>query len=303
MGYLDAHGRDLPALEKIEKLFAEGTQTGVRVCIAPHMIAENDSDLTPPYTQMPRPIAGIMLSRCSIPTTYTGDGICRTVFGEAVTKLPEKALSEGLVLDAVSALLLAERGVDVGFAEGQDLRKTLRNLTPNRVLDENDTPDVLIRAGGTYLTAAPKNAAHVHLSVLASGEKYPLCYTYENSKGQRFLVWLFHAASIARNSDLTEGYHIQKAMTKGVEWVAKRPLPAKCEKHPQLYMLCRESEKMLTVGLYNCFPDTVFAPTVTLNDTFAKVTDTVNVRATLAGDTVTLSDIPPFSFCAFAVEK
>ena len=302
-GYLDAHIRDLDALEKIEKMFQNGTQSGVRVFVAPHLIGESDSDLTPPYTQVPRPIAGTMLSRCTLPTTYTGNGICRAVFGEAVTKLPESALDEGLMLDAVSAMLLAERGVDVGLAQGQDLRKSLCNLPPNRVLDESGTPDVLIRAGGVYLTAALQSSARVLLKVMAGGEEYPLCYTYENEKGQRFLVWLFHAASVARNSDLTEGYHIQAAMIKGVEWIAKRPLPAKCEKHPQLYMMCREDAKTRTVCLFNCFPDTIFAPTVTLDGAYTKVTDTANVTAAVNGNTVTLSDVPPFCFCAFAVEK
>ena len=302
-GYLAAHNRNLPVLEKLEKMFSQGTPAGVRVCIAPHLIGESDSDLTPPYSQMPRPIAGTMLSRCTIPTTYEGDGICRAVFGEAVTKLPENALNGGLVLDAVSAMLLAKRGVDVGFAEDQDLRKTLRTLTPNRVLDENGTPDVLIRAGGTYLTAALKKNARVLLTVVANGEEYPLCYTYENAKEQRFFVWLFHSASVARNADVTEGYHIQKAMTEGVEWIARNSLPAKCEKHPQLYMMCRETEKTRTVGLFNCFPDTIFAPTLTLDGAYTKVTDTVNVSAAVNGNTVTLSDVPPFSFCAFTVEK
>lgn len=302
-GYLQAHERNLPALEKIEKMFAAGKQTGVRVCVAPHLIAESDSDLTPPYTQMPRPVAGTMLSRCTIPVTYTEDGIARAVFGEAVTKLPESALDEGLVLDAVSALLLAERGVDVGFADAKNLRAQLRELAPNRVSDEDGTPAVLVRAKGTYLVADLKKTARVLLSVIANGEKVPLCYTYENATGQRFFVWLFHAAKISRDSDLTEGYLIQAAMIKGMEWVSKKPLPAKCENHPQLYMMCRESEKTHTVGLYNCFPDTIFAPTVTLGDSYQKVTDTVNTTATVRGNTATLTDIPPFSFCSFTVEK
>ena len=206
-------------------------------------------------------------------------------------------------MDAVSALLLAERGVDVGLADGRNLRACLRELAPNRVTDAQGVPAVLVRAAATYLAATLKNDTRVLLFVTAKGESVPLCYTYENEKGQRFLVWLFHSATISRNSDLTEGYHIQKAMTEGVEWLAKRPLPAKCEKHPQLYMTCREDENALTVGLYNCFPDTVFAPTLTLGNTYTKVTDTVNVSATVNGNTVTLTDIPPFSFCAFAVEK
>ena len=302
-GYLTAHERDLPALEKIEKIFSKGTQAGVRVCVAPHLIKESNSDLTPPYTQMPRPIAGTMLSRCTIPTTYTGNGICRAVFGEAVTRLPASALDNGLVLDAVSALLLTELGVDVGLAADQDLRAALKNLTPYRVIAADGTPAVLVRASGKFLTAALAKSADVKLSVMTKDATLPLCYTYENAKGQRFLVWLFHAATIARDSDLTEGVLIQEAMTKGVEWVARAPLPAKCKKHPQLYMMCREGEKSRTVGLFNCFPDTVIAPTITLDEPFSKVADTVNTTATLAGNTVTLADIPPFSFCAFSVEK
>ena len=302
-GYLKAHERDLPALEKMGNIFENGMQTGVRVCVSPHMIGESDSDLTPPYTQMPRPIAGTMLQRCTIPTTYVGDGICRAVFGEAITKLPEKALDEGLVLDAVSALLLAERGVDVGLADAGNLRKRLGELAPNRVLDKDGTPAVLVRAKGTYLTADLKEGARLLLSVAANGQSFPLCYTYENKKGQRFLVWLFHSATIPRDSDLTEGYLIQRAMTEGVEWVAKKPLPIKCEGHPQLYVMCRQSEKGLSVGLFNCFPDTVFSPTLTLDNAYATVTDTVNTVATVKGNTVTLGDIPPFSFCSFALSR
>jgi len=302
-GYLNAHERDLSALEKMEEMSSVGAQTGVRVCVSPHLIGESDSDLTPPYTQMPRPVAGTMLTRCSIPTTYEGEGICRAVFGEAVTKLPEGALDEGLVLDAVSALLLAERGVDVGLAAGQELRKCLHTLTPTRVVGEGEEIAVLINAAGSFLRAQLAENAKVQLAVLVGGEQLPLCYTYENAKGQRFLVWLFHAGTIKRDSDLTRGYLIQKAMTAGVEWVARKPLPVKCEKHPQLYVMCKKSEKTMTVGLFNCFPDTVFAPTLALDEAYTTVTDTVNTTATVKSNTVTLTDLPPFSFCAFTLEK
>lgn len=303
-GYLDAHERDLPALEKLEKMFTTGEQAGVRVCVEPHLIAESDSDLTPPYTQMPRPIAGTMLTRCSIPTTYTNEGVCRAVFGEAVTKLPDSALDKGLVLDAVSALLLAERGVDVGLAKGQELRKCLCELTPSRVLHaDGGGQSILIKAAGKFLTAALTKDAEVQLNILANGTEYPLCYRYENAAGQRFLVWLFHSATVARDSDLTKGYLIQKAMTEGVEWAAKKPLPVKCPKHPQLYVMCRKDEKTLTVGLFNCFPDTVYTPTLALNGEYTAIADAVNVTATVAGNTLTLSSLPPFSFCAIQVKK
>jgi len=97
-GYLDAHERDLPALEKLEKMFAAGEQAGVRVCVEPHLIAESDSDLTPPYTQMPRPIAGTMLTRCSIPTTYTGKGLCRAMLSRLMKRYHELSMTGDVFL-------------------------------------------------------------------------------------------------------------------------------------------------------------------------------------------------------------
>ena len=206
------------------------------------------------------------------------------------------------MLDAVSALLLTEQGVDVGLAKGQDLRASLCKLSPNRLLGAGEEIDVLIRADATYLTADLAKTATVLLSVRAGDKTLPLCYTYENAKGQRFLVWLFHSADIKRDSDLTEGYLIQKAMATGVEWVAKAPLPAHCAGHPKLYMLCSESENALTVGLFNCFADAIPAPTVTLSGSY-RTLESFRGSGTLHGNTVTLSPLPAFSFTAFTVTK
>ena len=303
-GYLAAHKADLAALDALQTCFAAGEQAGVRVFTQPHLIEENDSDLTPPHPQMPRPVAGIMLSRCSIPTTYTGKGICRAVFGESVRRLEDTALSEGLVLDAVSALLLHERGVDVGFEAGQALRELLCEKAPQRVLraDRSELA-MLIKAKGTFLAAALKKTANVLLFVTQNGEELPLCYTYENAAGQRFFVWLFNAAAIPRDSDLTQGYLIQEAMHKGVEWVAKQPLPVVCEKNPGLYILCKKTESTMSVALFNAFADSILSPTITLDSTYATIADTVNTTAQLQGSTVTLDRLPAFSFAAFTVKK
>ncbi len=303
-GYLEAHKRDLPALAALEHCFADGEQAGVGVCVAPHLIGQSDSDLTPPHAQMPRPMAGIMLSRCSIPTTYTQNGICRAVFGEAVTTLSDKALGEGLVLDAVSALLLYERGVDVGLGEGQDLRRLLQLCNPNRVLSCDRTEQAMVcKARGKFLPAACKKDANVLLTLLADGKEFPLCYTYENGAGQRFLVWLFHAAELLRDSDLTKGYLIQETMINGIEWVAKKPLPVTCKKNPGLYIMCKKTENTMSVALFNAFADSIFTPTLALDEAYAEITAAVNTKGSVRGRTVTLSELPAFSFAAFTVKK
>ena len=303
-GYLRAHERDLSALEQMEHCFSDGEQVGVHVCVAPHLIEQSDSDLTPPHAQMPRPVAGTMLSRCSIPTTYTQNGICRAVFGEAVTTLPDEALCEGLVLDAVSALLLYERGVDVGLTEGQALRELLRHRIPGRVMSADRAESAFVyKAGGKFLLADCKKDARVLLTLLADGEKFPLCYTYENGAGQRFFVWLFHAAQLLRDSDLTKGYLIQEAMMNGIEWVAKKPLPVTCKKNPGLYIMCKKTENTMSVALFNAFADSIFTPTLTLDEAYAEFTAAVNTKGAVQGSTVTLSELPAFSFAAFTVKK
>lgn len=303
-GYLEQHKRDLRAMEKMEEMFSQGTQTGVNVSVFPHLIAQNDSDLTPPHQQMPRPLAGIMAARCSLPTTYTDQGLCRMIFGQDARAVDPSTLGNALVLDAVSALLLAERGVDVGLAAGQDLRAALCDLAPNRVLRADGAEQAaLIKAAGKFLTAPLSAGAEVQLLISANGAQYPLCYRYENAAGQRFLVWSFHAATLMRDSDLFEGYLIQQAMTSGIEWVEKKPLPVKCEGHPQLYVMCRETEKTLTVGLFNCFADPIFTPTLTLNAPYRKVTQFVGTSVHLDENIARLDALYPFSFCAFTVEK
>jgi hypothetical protein len=226
------------------------------------------------------------------------------LFGQDARAVAPSDLGNALVLDAVSAMLLHERGVDVGLAERQELRATLHELTANRVLRADRSEQaMLIKATGEFLLAKPAESAEVQLNILANGVEYPLCYRYENAAGQRFLVWMFHAATFARNTDLTQGRLIQSAMADGVEWISKKPLPVRCDGHPQLYVMCRESERTLTVGLFNCFADPILSPTLTLNAEYTAVADTVNVTAALSGNALTLSDVPPFSFCAVQVKK
>lgn len=94
----------------------------------------------------------------------------------------------------------------------------------------------------------------------------------------------------------------QGAVIEGVEWIARRSLPAKCPGHPQLYILCKKSERSMTVGLFNCHADSIFAPTVTLDATYKSATY-LNTNGTLNGNTVTLSELPAYSLAAFRVKK
>jgi hypothetical protein len=251
----------------------------------------------------PYPVAGILMGYCAVPTTYTGHAICRAAFGQNIQDIPNGDLGGGLILDAASAILLTERGIDVGLDPSSDLRSSFLKTTATRLLSGNGKERALLMNGGCkLLTAAIRREADLLLSCSSGKEIYPLCYRYENAKGQRFLVYLFEAMSLHKDSGLLQGYLVQDATTRGVEWISKEPLPAKCQGHPQLYMLCKRNGGKLTVGLFNCHADSIFEPTVTLDQSYQTLT-CLNTSGRLTGNTVTLSELPAYAFAAFTVEE
>ena len=302
-GYVAHHVRDLPLLKEIRRTFSEGEQIGVKNVIRPHLLKDTDCDLITPTMLSPYPVAGVLMGYCSIPTTYTGNAICRAAFGQNIQDIPDDDLGGGLILDAASAILLTERGIDVGLEPSPALRDSFVQTTATRILSAYEKERAMLQNGGCKLLAiTPKSTARPLLFCNADGKTHLLCYLYENAEGQRFLVYLFEGMSLHKDSGLLQGYLVQQATTVGVEWISQKALPAKCTGHPQLYLLCKQNREKLTVGLFNCHADKIFAPTVTLNEPYQSATY-LNTTGTLLGDRVTLSDLPAYSWAVFTVEK
>jgi hypothetical protein len=47
-------------------------------------------------------------------------------------------------------------------------------------------------------------------------------------------------------------------------------VPARCDKHPDLYILCKENENTLAVALFNCFADEIENLEVKLSSEYLK---------------------------------
>ena len=302
-GSVARHVRDLPLLSRLRESFAQGEQIGVRVAIRPHLLKDTDCELSTPKMLSPYPTAGVLMGYCAIPTTYSGRPLCHAAFGVNALDLTEEQLSQGVILDAASAILLTERGVDVGLSQGQDLRASLEPATVSFLLPaQRDWRIVSLDGGCRLLKVSPAPSALPLLYGAEGAREHLLCYRYENAKGQRFLVYLFDGMSLHRDSGLLKGYLSQSVVTEGVEWISRRPLPAKCMGHPSLYLMCRQSENALLVGLFNCHADSIPAPTVELNDTY-KALECLNATGELKGDQVILSEIPAYSWASFRVER
>ena len=303
LGYLRAHQENEPFLHTVSALFKGGANAGVRVIARPHTMKNADLDLTGLDPNTPRPIDGFMLGSCGIPTVYRGKGSCNSVFGENARAHDLSLLGEGTMLDAVSAVILTERGVDVGL-------ESLGTLSPKTVSflrTQDPAYKSCITDGKARILSAPlkPTATPLLFSTTPTGD-YPIAYRYENAAGQRFLVFLFDSSSIYSEthvgiSGLLKNYATQQALTETLPWLARRPLPAYCTGNPELYLMCQKEESAATVALFNCFADAIPQATVYLDEAYSRI-ECFNCTATVEGNKVTLTGkLHAFEAAAFRV--
>ena len=286
MGYLTHHDDNREFLERTKELFKNGANAGVRIITAPHTMKHADLDLSHLDEISPRPLDGTMLGNSGIPTIYRGRGICNSVFGENARMLDLSLLGEGTMLDAVSAIILTERGVDVGLA-------SYDGLTDKKIsficTDDTEYKSFINDGQVRYLAAALKDGAEPLIFATEPKGSYNLAYRYENAKGERFLVFLFEGDSIygptrACMSGLVKNYVTQRVLVNTLPWVAGEPIPAYCEGNPELYLMCEKGEGYMSVALLNCFADHA-KPTVILDEEYSRI-ECVECDATLDGNRV-----------------
>jgi len=303
-GYVKRHVRNLPLMEGISEMFDGKTTCGVSVPVDRKVMEYADFEMGDAFTNnYPFPSAARMMAQLSIPTTYEDGGVCVALFGENARRYPLENIRKGAILDAVSARILTERGVDVGLcSEGR-----LVSSTTSTVSSPDDEYIVCIkRQMGRFLTADLHAGCEVKLYANVAGEgNIPFVYRYENAAGQRFTVYLGDTVGTHNLSALNKGYYLQTLMTESVEWIAGARLPASCAKNPDLYMLCKKTQdgRRMAVGLFNCFADSVLDPVIRLDGAYSAVRF-VGCNGTLCGDTVMLdTPIGAYAFAAFEVEK
>ena len=239
------------------------------------------------------PVESRLLSTLSIPTVYEGKGVCGAAFGEHARYLESDAFENGRILDAAAAKILTEKGVDVGLSEydGATEYDSLMNIGEEHYPAYNDY--ALVRGETAQLTL--KSGAEV-MSAYANGA--PAAYRYQNADGKRFFVLCFEAAF--NDERLWRHYLKARQLADAVLWLSGRKLPAHIVGAPDLYMLAKEGQGSLAVGLWNLFPDDVMHPAVTLNKKYRRVRF-FGCDGALDGDKLTLSRIEPYGFCFFEV--
>lgn len=320
-GYMARHRRNEVHYEEIGRRFSEKQSVGLNVFEAMLTVGRTVfSDKFTPNTlcingHLPTMAQEICVDN-SIPTAYNDPQSASIVFGESAHLVNDEFLCRGMILDATAALILHQKGIDVGIRHSE----TASTPCAEYFRKNNDSVSCALENEGQFYMFTLASEAEV-LSDFLVGDaglgvidgdidkmpRFPACYYYENPDGQRFLVYSFaaHTARVKNGwcKGLFRHYYRQTQLVDAVERLQGHPLPAVCTGNPQLYMICKKDGHSMAVGIWNSFADEVISPIITLDRPYARI-NFYNCQGKIEGDRVCLQDdIPPYGFAFFTVSE
>ncbi|MBR4872810.1 MAG: hypothetical protein IKV00_03120, partial [Clostridia bacterium] len=102
-------------------------------------------------------------------------------------------------------------------------------------------------------------------------------------------------------SGLVKNYAVQQVLLESIPWIARKNLPAYCEGHPELYLMCNKTDGGTGVALFNCFADVITNLKVRLDREYTNI-ECLGCEAVVEGDTVRLTTkLHAFESAAFRV--
>lgn len=316
-GYNERHLKNLPIYEKIDEMFGTKECIGVRVFehrekyenidVPPHVTSERELDFMTAFSYAAR-----MLAAASVPTVYKDVGTVSAVFGENAKYLPLSALKNGVILDARAAEILTERGVDVGLKEkGERLNIVNEKFT----FDGEDVGisgafayELKLREGikieSTFTTfdTAGLTLPYPIYRVASFYDRRDIIgsYTYENSDGERFLVFSFDGQRV--DETIFRSYARADQLKRIIPYLGKGCGFTVCTS-PNLYVIAKREGERIAIGLWNFSLDSVERPFIRLEDGIdACIVSTAGCSVELCDGVIELSRIEPFGFAAVEYE-
>lgn len=296
-GYLKQYIKNKPVYQEIEKHFSNKKHTGIRVYESMNKVSVmqnpnalgGKSDMENVFFSS----AARILASNTIPTVYEGDGITGIAFGENAYALTEDNMNKGLIIDALAAKILSDKGIDVGIDSfGAEVTIKYQYFC--------DDDNYIIANHSAY-----NIKTNPHCKIISYGSNnlenpdIPFCYLYQNYNGQKFLVFNCNA----KNSEsLLKHQANAKIITDNTRWLSGENLPAFCYGNPNLYIQCKEDSQNLVIGLWNFFEDEVLEPVVFLSKEYQNA-EILCGFGKLFKDRVCLTDIPPYSFRGIVLKK
>ena len=301
-GYLLYHFDNAHLREEIHNLFSDKKPVGVRVFETLDKFDKADfseTEIEVDYmNDMFFSLGATLLSTSSIPTHYENDDSVTLIFGENIKSYDYENQKAPLILDVVAAEYLRKQGVDTGLVSVQNnfAGEVFGCSTNFEFYDpvENEYSSAIgLKAKKLELVQGCNPELYYNLD----GEKQPAAYTYTNKAGQSFLVFAFDSRYTTKNS--LRNYLLQNALIRGIEKISGK-LPAVCPKNPDLYIMTKQKDNTLAVGLWNFFADKVLQKEITLAREIKSVRF-INCEGSYEKNVVKLKELMPFNMAAFEV--
>jgi len=300
-GYAKRYIRNAPLRAQIREMFDGKQSVGVEAFAAMHKLQtwQLPDQLTPKTAgwlqNMPvRPASSAILGANSIPTTMESGEYPVLLIGENARHIPVEGLKNGAILDIDAAKILQSRGIDTGLLSAQPAAFE-KEAFPAAGDAVNG-----IGAQGMYRVTCGETAQVLSRFL---PDETPAVYRYENGDGQRFVVMAFayYTPNVGFNANYLSNYYRQAQLVDAIPWLCGKKLPAVTLKNPNVYVLTKKNENAMAVALANVHLDDVLQPQIKLDKAYGEIRF-LNCSGKLEGDTVTLSDIPPYGFAAFEVK-
>lgn len=294
-GYIDAHIHHAPAYCFLDKYFSKLPATGVQVFEPMHTIS--DANLCENFA--PSWISASLKFLCdnSIPHTFDEGEYPIMLFGESAGAVPLQQLKNGAILDIVAAGLLMERGVDVGITHVDDCDSPFMEYF---IRDDDFIP---FQGTAVLKRVTLQKGCLVDTFFETPGGRVPGAFRYENRAGQRFLVYPFDAEKSRGVVRLYRSYSAQRQLLESIEWLCGKELPAVCTNHPDVYLLCKEDETTLAVGLWNFCEDEMVSPEIRMKGVYS-LRDSYGCSAGVDEKTLKINGtIPAYGYAFFVLQK
>ena len=308
--YVERYAKDTPVFKRISEMFSGKRADGIFVYNKLKKLKDwelpekADPEIIRRLGQTAENPAAKILSRNTVPTAFEATDYPVALFGENARGIDRALLKNGAILDAVSAKILSDDGIDTGLLSAERITPYGEYFTKER--DTAVNVDGGLAYGMRTVSGAEILSLYLTFETDADencgGEKYAASYSYENSEGERFLVLGADLYLSGKAANFTESFYREEQIKNWIEDGGMR-LPARISGHPNLYIYtARGEDGSLSVLLVNAYADEVLSPEIILDKAYKSV-EFIGGSGELSENKLVISDICPYGYVAFRLHR
>ena len=294
-GYIRRHSAAKNLRDNISEAFQDTAPAGVYVFETMRKLADMDCTgyVEWPLSYRLMPSAVNFTEAMGVPVSFIRSPFTKVavIAGENAKYASDNLCRMPLVLDAKAALILTDRGFDIGLRTSVQMNKP----ESERFSDGRAIP---VDTDGRFyrLTAVKEAAADSYYS-----DGSPAVYRYERSDGGPVIVYAFDFDTVSMSSVMIRNYCRQEQFF--------RLLPVQLiqmKKEPGAYLITRKTDDKLVVGIWNFGTDMLLPESILLDGVYRSVSGIGTTKAALDldGESVILEDmIPPYCFAGFVADR